>query len=240
MMRAATTLMRWHSGRGGGGEGYCADVPAEAFQGSHDPDITMYGTTSLTSFSELVQKVPIDAVVQVQYKYPRTARKGKVSHIVVVGPGGVQLCTCLKLMRCGLHCSHVFAALVTRLDRASDFIGASIHPRWRSSVVEWSLRKAQLGTFDGHETYTGGFTDDFVPADGDGGGQDTRPNNLAYARKKVYADYVALSMKWASQAAATLDGTPASYQAYTAMVERMKLKFKRLCVGQGLVMGWSR
>lgn len=48
----------------------CADVPAEAFEESvkesDDPDITMYGTTSLASFSELVRNVPIDAIVNVQ------------------------------------------------------------------------------------------------------------------------------------------------------------------------------
>lgn len=53
---------------GGRREDLCADVPAEAFDGSNDPDITMYGTTSLASFAELVREVPIDAVVQV-HKY---------------------------------------------------------------------------------------------------------------------------------------------------------------------------
>lgn len=219
--------------RGGGAEGSCADVPAEAFEGSHDPDITMYGTTSLPSFAELVRNVRIEAVVQVQYKYPRTARRGKVSHIVVVGPEGFQLCTCLKLMRCGLHCSHVFAALVTRLDRASDFIGASIHPRWRNSVVKWSLRNVELGTFDGHETFTGGFTEDFDGADFDGDGQDTLNTSVAHTRTKAYVDYITMAQQWANQAAATLDGTPASYQAYSAMVERQRHEVQVLVRGPG-------
>ncbi|CAB1099118.1 unnamed protein product [Ectocarpus sp. CCAP 1310/34] len=219
--------------RGGRTEGYCADVPAEAFEGSHDPDITMYGTTSLPSFAELVRNVGIEAVVQVQYKYPRTARRGKVSHIVVVGPKGFQLCTCLKLMRCGLPCSHVFAALVTRLDRASDFIGASIHPRWRKSVVEWSLRNVALGTFDGHETFTGGFTEDFGGGDFDGDSQDTLNTSVAYTRKKAYVDYIAMAQQWANQAAATLDGTPAAYQAYCAMVERQRHEVQALLRGPG-------
>lgn len=70
--------------------------------------------------------------------------------------------------------------------------------------------------------FTGGYTEDFNGADigGDGqDGQDTHKMSVAHTRKKAYADYVALSMQWAGRAAATLDGTPASYQANTAMIE---------------------
>lgn len=208
-------------------EGYCVDVPAEAFEGRDAPDITMYGTTSLTSFTELVRDVPINAVVQVQYKYPRTTGGGKVSHIVVVGPDGFQLCTCLKLMRCGLHCNHMLAALVTRLGRAKDFVGESIHPRWRSSVAEWSLGKASLATFDGHETFTGGYTEDFngADADADGDGDNTLTTNVEFTRRKMYADYIAATMQWAGQASAMITGTPASRQAFLAFQEAQRVAF---------------
>ena len=229
------------SERDGNREGYCVPVPAEAFEGSEDPDITMYGTTSLSSFSDLLRNACIDAVVKVQYKYSsatqKSTQKSKVSHIVVVGPK-FQLCTCLKLLRCGLHCSHVFAALVTKLDRASDFVGESIHPRWRTSVAEWSLRNAKLGAFDGHETFTGGYTEDFGPgaelADfGEDHHEDPLKTNVEYARKKGYADYVAESMKWASQASATLDGTPSSRQAFQAFLENQRVQFDAFMRGQG-------
>lgn len=222
----------------------CADVPAEAFEESvkesDDPDITMYGTTSLASFSELVRYVPIDAIVKVQYKYPSTTRREnrKVGHIVVVGPEGFQLCTCLKLMRCGLHCSHVLAALVTRLGRASEFIGESIHPRWRSSRGEWSLRNTEMGDFE-KATFKGGYTDDDFhgAADfgGDGGddGQATYPNRLKNIQGKAYADYVAKFMKWASAAAAKVDGSPASVQAFQALVDVQEREFDAFVRGPG-------
>lgn len=234
----ANVCKEYLEGLAGGGrvkEGYCADVPAEAFEGSDAPDITMYGTTSLSSFTELVRNVPIDAVLQVQYKYPRTTGGGKVSHIVVVGPEGFQLCTCLKLMRCGLHCNHMLAALVTRLGRAKDFVGESIHPRWRSSVAEWSLRNANLATFDGHETFTGGYTEDFNGADADAGGdgQDTLRENVEFTRRKMYADYIAASMQWASQASAKVDGTPGSRQAFLAFQEQQRVLFASFMQGPG-------
>ncbi|CAN0599734.1 unnamed protein product, partial [Laminaria digitata] len=84
----------------------------------------MWGTTSLGSFVEVVRNVEIDCVVRAVNKY--TDRP--VGHIVVVGPDGFQLCTFLNLMRCGLHCSHTLAALVTKLGHAEEFLGESIHP----------------------------------------------------------------------------------------------------------------
>ena len=221
----------------------CADVPAEAFEESvkesDDPDITMYGTTSLASFAELVRNATIDTIVQVQYKYPTTTRREtqprKVSHIVVVGPEGFQLCTCLKLMRCGLHCGHVLAALVTRLDRASDFIGESIHPRWRSSTGEWSLRNAGMGDFE-RAKFTGGYTNDDFEGAADCGGDDSEvchSNSLKNIQGKAYADYVAKFMKWASAAAAKLDGSPGSVQAFQAFVSVQEREFKAFVEGPG-------
>lgn len=74
----------------------------------------------------------------------------KVDHLVVVGPDDFQLCTCLQLMRRGLQCRKVLAALVTELKRrGSEFKGASIHPRWRpSSSEQWSLESVGLDMFD--------------------------------------------------------------------------------------------
>ena len=77
----------------------------------------MFGTTSLLSFSGLVENVPIDAVVKVMYKY----KESNASHLVVIGPNGFQMCRCLQPLRCGLPCRHTVAALVTELKRADEF-----------------------------------------------------------------------------------------------------------------------
>ncbi|CAM9256358.1 unnamed protein product, partial [Hapterophycus canaliculatus] len=69
----------------------------------------MFGTISLASFCQLVEGVEIDSIVKVLYKHMPGR---KVGHLVVVGPHGFQLCTCLQLMRRGLQCRHVLAALV--------------------------------------------------------------------------------------------------------------------------------
>ncbi|CAN0327056.1 unnamed protein product [Ascophyllum nodosum] len=75
----------------------CCQVPEEIFK-DDARDTTMFGTTSMLSFSELVGKVSLDRVVKVVYKY----KEQKVGHIAVVGPNGFQLCTCLQLLRTGL------------------------------------------------------------------------------------------------------------------------------------------
>ena len=46
----------------------CCQVPNEALA-ADSTDTTMFGTTFLRSFSELVEHVPIDVVVKVVYKY---------------------------------------------------------------------------------------------------------------------------------------------------------------------------
>ena len=103
----------------------CCQIPDEAVAADLI-DTTMFGTTSLLSFSGLVENVPIDAVVKVMYKY----KESNASHIVVIGPNGFQMCNCLQVLRRGLPCRHTVAALVTELKRADEFKGESIHPRW--------------------------------------------------------------------------------------------------------------
>ena len=121
-------------------------------------DTTMFGTTSLLSFSELFEYVPFDAVVKVAYKQ----KESKASHIIVIGPNGFHLRSCLQALRCGLPCRHTVAALVTELKRADEFKGESIYPRWRSSLIPWSIEGAELSDFDGHERgpHSGGFSGD--------------------------------------------------------------------------------
>ena len=134
-------------------------------------------------FVGVVSNVKIDCVVRVVYKY--TDRP--VGHIVVVGPDGFQLCTCLKLMRCGLHCSHKLAAVVTKLGRVEEILGESIHPRWRTSVEPWSLHSVGLSAFDGRErgTYTDGFTGDCGDMDVDDTPDDPAGGSVSVLRGKI-------------------------------------------------------
>ena len=107
----------------------CCQIPDEAVAADLT-DPTMFGTTLLLSFSGLVENLPNDAVVKVMYKY----KESNASHLVVIGPNGFQMCSCLQLLRCGLPCRHTVATLVTELKRADEFKGESIQPRWRSSI----------------------------------------------------------------------------------------------------------
>ena len=174
----------------------CAQVPEEAFRKNSAPDISMWGTTSLGYFVDVVSNVNIDCVVRAVYK--NTARP--VGHIIVVGPDGFQLCTCLKLMRCGLHCSHTLAAVVTRLGRAEEFLGESIHPRWRTSVDPWSVYSAGLSIFDDHEreAYTDAFTGDLGDMDLDVSQDEPAGGTVSVLRNSLYVNCLARAMQWAS------------------------------------------
>ena len=112
----------------------CCQIPDEAVA-ANLTDTTMFGTTSLLSFSGLVENVPIDAVVKVMYKY----KESSASHTVVIEPNGFQMCSSLQVLRRGLPCRYTVAALVTEPKRADEFKGESIHPRWRSSIQPWSI-----------------------------------------------------------------------------------------------------
>ena len=142
----------------------CCQIPDEAVAADLT-DTTMFGTTSLLSFSGLVENVPIDAVVKVLYKY----KEASASHIVVIGPNGFQMCSSLQVLRRGLPCRYTVAALVTELKRADEFKGESIHPRWRSSIQPWSIAGVGLAVtstaMSAVCTRGGGFTGDLEGID---------------------------------------------------------------------------
>jgi len=154
----ANDYLRWLAEHSSDHHDVCREVPEEGFDEDYDPLGPKFGATSLPAFHQLVEHVQLTAVVKVVFRY-----QDESAHIVVVGPDGFQLCTCLQVLRCGLPCRHVLVALFTRLQRALEFNGDCIHPRWRSSGDEWSIHRADLSVFDGHErgTYDGDFTDDF-------------------------------------------------------------------------------
>ena len=132
----------------------CAQVPDDVCKGASHPDSSMWGTTSMGSFVELVDNVRIDCVVRAQNKY---AERPAAHIVVVVGADGVQLCTGLKLMRCGLHCSHTLGALATKLGRGDEFLVPRQRVKQRentlflyilsSPVVDKPRKKSQ---FSGH------------------------------------------------------------------------------------------
>lgn len=171
----------------------CQPIPDATLDGGNT-DRTMYGTTSLVAFAGLLQNVQIDAVIKVICKVH------KCGHIVMLGPKGFHLCSCLKLLRCGMPCRHFFAAAVTHLERENPLDGLCIHPRWRASSDTWSV-EGVLGAFDGHERggHIYGCTDD-------GGGVSFRDDEDARnaVRTKFVADMTAVAKREISRAAGNL------------------------------------
>lgn len=47
----------------------CCSVQREVFEEGKSPDTTMFGTTLLHSFAQLVEKIEIDCIVKVLYKH---------------------------------------------------------------------------------------------------------------------------------------------------------------------------
>ena len=103
-------------------------------------------------------------------------------------------------MRCGLHCRQILSALFTRLGHAEEFLGESIHPRWRTSVHPWSLYSAGLSTFDDHErvAYTDAFTGDLGDMDLDYFQDEPAGGTASVLRNRLYVNCLARAMKWAS------------------------------------------
>ena len=168
-------------------------------------DPTMFGTTLLLSLSGLVENVPIDAVVKVMYKY----KESNASHLVVIGPNGFQMCSCLQLLRCGLPCRHTVAALVTELKRADEFKRESIHPRWRSSIQPWSLEGVGLSDFNGHKRgpYSGGVLTGDLEGIDCGEEEGTSGNNRAacVTRGRLLANVIEMASRGARTLVDNLD-----------------------------------
>ena len=134
----------------------------------------------MPSFSELVEGVRLSSVVKIVMRY---GKKDQSGHIVFVGPDYFQLCTCLQMLRCGLPCRHILFALFTKLERGEEFGGDCIHTRWRSTANDWSINKASLSVFNGHERGVdeGGYNGDF-------GGIDIEDND--HVQRKALASVI--------------------------------------------------
>ena len=100
-------------------------------------DSSVWARTSLEALVDFIGEIQVHLAVAVRYKLT-PARPG---HVVVFGPDGFHLCSCLKLLRHGLICRHLFAVLVRFLDSKFKgvqldhrFNGNSVHARWRQSL----------------------------------------------------------------------------------------------------------
>lgn len=75
-------------------------------------------------------------------------RDPAVGQMVVPGPNGFQLCSCLQVLRTGSPCGYMISVLLCCMKRPSDFRGGLLHPRWRISTEAWSVKQAGLHEFD--------------------------------------------------------------------------------------------
>lgn len=133
-------------------------------------DSSVWARTSLEALLDLIGEVPVHLAAAVRYKLTR-ARPG---HVVVFGPDGFHLCSCLKLLRHGLLCRHYFAVLVRFLGGKfrglllnHHFNGNNVHTRWRRSLdgndESWSVSRVlnEAGHGDGWDGCDEGQEDNF-------------------------------------------------------------------------------
>eukprot|EP00904_Undaria_pinnatifida_P012885 jgi/Undpi1/8727/HiC_scaffold_25.g11191.m1 len=96
-------------------------------------DVTLTTGTSITFFAELLREQVADRLVRVTNMY---GSQTQYCHLVVLGPDGFFLCTCLRILTDGLGCRHALRAMK---DGDVGFTGASIANRWRDSTEEWTM-----------------------------------------------------------------------------------------------------
>ena len=161
-----------------------------------DNDTGMFCRTSLTSFVGMLEErsIEISEIYSVTYNY--RVRPG--CHVVVVGPGGFHLCSCLQLLQHGYPCRHFFACVqkVPRdeIDSVCKFDPYNIHPRWRGIESEeeerWTAAPLvcdvlQLGPGCGQTADSDNF-------DVRTGGVPAVPAVTDRMRRRAYADVIAL------------------------------------------------
>lgn len=129
------------------------------------------------------------------------------SHMLVFGPEGFYLCSCLQLLRVGRFCRHLFAAL---LDSQNDGLGMSItismaalHPRWQTNTLTPWSREDLAATRIVNDLHGEG---DFVPSHEPEIDVDLRETRKAKnLRDLVYADIWALTKKFAAKTCADIE-----------------------------------
>ncbi|CAB1109661.1 unnamed protein product [Ectocarpus sp. CCAP 1310/34] len=104
------------------------------------------------------RRVPVHLAAAVRYKLT-PSRPG---HVVVFGPGGFYLCSCLKLLRHGLPRRHYFAVLVRFIGGKyegvllyHEFDGSSVRARWCQSPdgsdAPWTVSRVLEGAGHGDD-----------------------------------------------------------------------------------------
>lgn len=136
----AALLATLSSGEQGGDVRFVAGPDSTDLQDLHDvgdDDTTMYARTSLPAFCALLQGQSITEVYKITF---RSGGADGRAHLVVTGPGGFHLCSCLHLLRTGRLCRH-FLAMLADFFAMSDwqFDPACLHPRWREGEGRWSM-----------------------------------------------------------------------------------------------------
>ncbi|CAB1118493.1 unnamed protein product [Ectocarpus sp. CCAP 1310/34] len=153
-------------------------------------DSSVWARTSLEALLDLIGELPVHVAAAVRYKLT-PARPG---HVVVFGPNGFHLCSCLKLLRHGLVCRHYFTVLVRFLGCSFKgilldhrFDGNSLHARWRQSLdgndEPWTVSRVlkETGHGDGWDGCEEGADDNFwgPTFDDDDAGDGVHPSERA-------------------------------------------------------------
>ena len=149
------------------------DLKNDCMRGSEaesTDDSSIWARTSLEALLDLIGDLPVHVAAAVRYRLT-PARPG---HVVVFGPDGFHLCSCLKLLRHGLLCRHFFAVLVRFLGSKFKgvlldhrFDGNSVHTRWRQSLdgndEPWTVSSVlkEAGHGDGWDGFDQGADENF-------------------------------------------------------------------------------
>ncbi|CAM9772406.1 unnamed protein product [Ectocarpus sp. 12 AP-2014] len=167
----------------GSGESVDPSIPTSEAAG-----VSMVSRTSVPHFAELLRDQNIHTVVRIT----PMSTACECGHLVALGPDGFFLCTCLRQLVYGLLCPHAMKALWYQ--RASQFNGATISPRWRDSETPWTMaalaaKPANLSTGAAGLTGSAGPPGQMPPVDPNPiVSSRSGPNLSAYA----YANGVAL------------------------------------------------
>ena len=192
-------------------------------------DSSVWARTSLEALLDLIGDLPVHVAAAVRYKLTPT----RPGHVVVFGPDGFHLCSCLKLLRHGLLCRHYFAVLVRFLGCKfkgvllnHHFDGNSVHARWRQSLdgndEPWTVSRVltEAGHGDGWDGCDQGADENFWgPTFDDDDGEDgvhppERAGKAAAARsasdqRRVFANMMANNKENVSEILRTVSSAKA-------------------------------
>ncbi|CAB1114912.1 unnamed protein product [Ectocarpus sp. CCAP 1310/34] len=196
---AVTTLLPTLS-RGEGGVRFATAPDSRDLPNIDDDggdDATMYARTSLPAFCALLHGQDITEVYKISF---RSGGADGRAHLVVTGPGGFYLCSCLHLLHTGRFCRHFLAVLADFFAKGGwEFDPACLHPRWREDERPWSMASIARKTIR-EEPCTEGADD---AAAGIVAERERVTKIKAAASNVIHADWVALGKEWGQQASSS-------------------------------------